>query len=124
DADVLNGEWSLEVEDLGATLVGKLFDWSLTLMTTSVPSYNKAGYVKAANEAVPDLSDPIGNPFGTVLSNQSITGLTGFVTDVNVTVNLDYPFSGDLALSLRAPNGVVVPLSSPFGNGDGNFYTA
>lgn len=124
EADVVNGEWSLEVEDRGGTLVGKLFDWSLTLTTTNVAAYNSADYAKSANEAVPDLSDPIGNPSGSLLSNLNVTGLTGYVTDVNVFVNLDYPFSGDLALSLRAPNGIVVPLSSPFGNGDGNFYQA
>ncbi len=122
DAKVLNGEWSLEVEDRGAASIGKLFDWSLTLQTTNVAAYNNAGYVKNANEAVPDLSDPINNPFGALLSNMNVTGLTGYVTDVNVLVNLDYPNSGNLVLSLRSPNGIVVPLS--FFNGDGNFYQA
>jgi subtilisin-like proprotein convertase family protein len=49
-----------------------------------------------------------------------VSGLTGWITDVNVRVNLDYPSSGDLRLVLHAPNGRTVDLA--VGNGDGNFF--
>ncbi|MGH9800385.1 MAG: HYR domain-containing protein, partial [Blastocatellia bacterium] len=43
---------------------------------------------------------------------------TGVVQDVNVRVRLDHTFDADLDISLVAPNGTIVNLSS--GNGGGN----
>lgn len=85
-------------------------------------SFNDNVFSKQANESVPDLGNPVGNPAGTLFSTLAVSGLTGWITDVNVRVNLDYPDSGDLRLLLRAANGRTISLASF--HGDGNFYLA
>lgn len=120
DADKVNGEWRLEVEDVVTGSTGNIFDWSMTFTMTNAPSYFGNQFVKQSDEAIPDLGDAVGNPNGILFSNMTASGLTGWITDVNVTVNIDYPNSGDLRLFLHAPNGAVIELAR--NHGDGNFY--
>src|SRR5262249_32308410 len=119
-ADKVNGDWSLEVEDTNSASVGKIFDWSLSFTMTNAPTFNDNQFSKAGNEALPDLSNTTVNPSGTVISNLTASGLSGWITDVNVHVSIDYPNSGDLTLILHAPNGDIVRLAQ--NNGDGNFF--
>jgi subtilisin-like proprotein convertase family protein len=110
-AEVLNGEWTLEVEDLNTANTGRILDWSMTFRMTRSAQQPSSLYTKLANEAISGA---------VTLSSLPVSGLSGFITDVNVRVNIDHPNSGSMTLNLVAPNGRVVGLAS--GNGDGNFF--
>ena len=68
-----------------------------------------------------DTDQPIGPDAGTV--TESIVQYTDdfIVNDVNVIVNLDHTFDGDLELKLRGPNNAEVVLSARNGGGGENY---
>ncbi|MFN7875150.1 MAG: S8 family serine peptidase [Pirellula sp.] len=45
-----------------------------------------------------------------IVSPLSVSGLTGFITDVNVKVNINHPWINDVVLFLQSPNGDLVEL--------------
>lgn len=55
-----------------------------------------------------------------IVSPLTVSGLTGFITDVNVRVNITHPFVADIVLFLQSPNGDVVELFSERGGAGDN----
>src|ERR1019366_6865580 len=51
--------------------------------------------------------------FSTVASNLTVSGLTGLITDVNVTVNISSPNANDPQVYLEDPQGIRVLLVTP-----------
>lgn len=75
---------------------------------------NDNGLQDATNStftASPNLS------FGSndIISPLTVTGLTGFVTDVNVRVNINHPYVADIVMFLQSPSGEVVQLMNERG---------
>jgi VCBS repeat-containing protein len=68
-----------------------------------------------------DIRIPAVGTSGTVYSNIEITD-TGMISDLNVHINLTHTWDNDLNISLRAPDGTIVSLSS-YNGGSANNYT-
>jgi subtilisin-like proprotein convertase family protein len=83
----------------------------------SLPSAGTGGSVAAGVFA--PLNDDV------TQSTINVTGLTTPVTDVNVSVQIDYPVSGDLEIRLVAPDGTIIPLANqrPSIGSGGNYFT-
>jgi autotransporter-associated beta strand protein len=61
---------------------------------------------------VPDDSPAFGTPGTTLVSSVNVSAATGdVVTNIAVNLNIQMDFTSDLAIYLRGPNGVRVPLS-------------
>ncbi len=58
---------------------------------------------------------------GTVTSSQLVSGLTGDLTDVNVTLNISHGRPSDLVITLISPSGTHVTLANHAGNTVDNF---
>lgn len=76
-----------------------------------------------APKAIPDGLAASGSP-SRVASNLSVSGLTGRVTKVTVTLNITHAWASDLTVTLIGPSGIRVPLLSTLGgpNGKGTGY--
>ncbi|MEX2112328.1 MAG: proprotein convertase P-domain-containing protein, partial [Pirellulales bacterium] len=59
--------------------------------------------------------------FSTVTSNRIVSGVTGDVTDVNVTLNISHSRPSDLIVTLISPTGTRVTLANHAGNTADNF---
>ncbi len=64
---------------------------------------------------------PVGGSTATVTSNLVVAGMSGTMSDVNVTVNISHSYNDDLAVFLVAPDGTRVELFSGVGGGSDNF---
>lgn len=64
---------------------------------------------------------PVGPGAGTL--TESIISFTddNFINDVNVTVNIDHTYDGDLTIKLRSPDGTEVVLADNVGGSGDNF---
>ncbi|KAA3606497.1 MAG: T9SS C-terminal target domain-containing protein [Calditrichaeota bacterium] len=62
-----------------------------------------------------DPSLPAGFGATNITSTIDLSGLTGIVMDINVYVDIDHVYDGDVEISLESPNGTIIDLSS--GNG-------
>ncbi|MDO9207007.1 MAG: Ig-like domain-containing protein, partial [Sulfuricurvum sp.] len=82
----------------------------------SANSEGVTGVVSYANETDYGISD-----YNTTLSAINITD-SGTIQDLNVQINLTHSWDGDLNISLVAPNGTVIGLSS-YNGGSGNNYS-
>jgi subtilisin-like proprotein convertase family protein len=70
---------------------------------------------KTASLAIPD-----NNPTG-VSSTVNVTGLTGTILDLDVTINVTHTAVGDLRLNLVSPSGTLVTLVNQRGDDGVNF---
>src|SRR6185369_7215520 len=61
----------------------------------------------------------------TAFSNNPVSGVSGTITDVNVTLDLTHTWDGDVALSLISPTGTEVFLVNGTGgaSNSGDNYT-
>jgi subtilisin-like proprotein convertase family protein len=105
DGKPLSGTWYLEVTDDFLSDVGTLNSWSLTL-----------------SRAFASTDTPIATiDNGTIESNRTVSGLAGLVSDVNVTININHPFTDALDVFLIGPNGVTVELTTDNGGSGDNY---
>lgn len=58
---------------------------------------------------------------GITYSNKVVSGLSGTIVDINVTVNLTHPFDGELYLTLISPTNTPVILANYLGGGGDNY---
>lgn len=56
-----------------------------------------------------------------VTSNLTVSGRSGAITDVNVTLDITHTFTGDLQITLIAPDGTRIVLSQNNGSGGNDF---
>jgi subtilisin-like proprotein convertase family protein len=100
-----NGLWSVYVgDDFPGTDGGTLFGFTLII----TPQFNNTTVLP-----IPDVN--------TVESSIVVSGLTRPITKVAVSLFVTHTFDGDLAMSLIAPDGTVVPLSTNRGSSGNNF---
>lgn len=114
-----NGTWQLKVQDLAASDVGTLNAWSLIVKTgTAAPP------ATTTNKVATDVpkSIPDNNATGAT-SNLAVTGLTGTLQDVNITVTITHPYKGDLRVTLIHPDGTQVILHNRTGGSADNINT-
>ena len=57
------------------------------------------------------------------LSTRTVSGLSGVITDINVTVNISHPHDGDLYITLISPGNTPIILANYLG-GSGANYTS
>lgn len=100
-----NGTWTLTISDQAARDTGTLRTWSLVLTTT--PSAPPGVALSSASASVVPLIDG-----GELESGVSISGGGTVVLGATVTTNIEHTYSGDLTISVRAPSGKTVILSS------------
>ncbi len=60
----------------------------------------------------------------TAVSNLTVSGLTGNIIDVNVTVNISDSHDSDLTINLISPSGTVITLADRVGGSNGHNYTS
>lgn len=59
--------------------------------------------------------------FSTATSSTVVSGVSGAILDVNVTVNITHTWDGDVQIALVSPTGTRVPLCTNIGGGGHNF---
>jgi subtilisin-like proprotein convertase family protein len=102
------GAWTLTVADMARLSVGTLRQWGLDIDVdgAAVPAPKQDHAEAAPNLAIPD-KDPVG-----ITSTVSV-GSNRTVASVAVSVDIVHQFSGDLQISLIAPDGTVAILLQP-----------
>ncbi len=118
----LNGTWKLKVQDVEAVDIGTLNSWSLTINYT--PGGGGGGGTNNYNFSstnVP-INVPDNNTTG-ITSNLPASATTGTLTDVNVTMNINHTWKGDLKVTLIHPDGTNVILHNRTGGSADNIIT-
>ena len=108
------------------SLPGSYVIEATTLLDSDDDESNDAIETTVINlECLPSTNDtnfPVGPNAGTVTESTIAVASSTIVNDVNVTVNINHTWDGDIAISLIAPDGTTVDLSSGNG-GSGDNYT-
>jgi subtilisin-like proprotein convertase family protein len=104
-----NGTWLLYVVDDTLQNPGSVNSgWSLTITTDGAPqTFTNAAYI--------GLHDILAtsDPYGTIIN---VSGLSGFITDINVSINgLSHTVPQDIDILLVSPNGKGLILMSDVG---------
>ncbi|QDU75666.1 Calcium-dependent protease precursor [Bremerella volcania] len=103
------------VQDVGET---GLSGWKVYVDENDNGQFDEANYAPISSTNVPvSITDN-----NTVSSNLSVSGLTGIISDVNITLNISHTYDSDLEVSLIAPTGESVLLFNRIG-GSGNNFT-
>ncbi|GHJ44311.1 hypothetical protein Cs7R123_16530 [Catellatospora sp. TT07R-123] len=107
-AQAANGTWRLRVQDAAATDAGFVNTWTLTLAVTPLCSRTND-----TDTTVPDN--------GTVTSTLAVAGCAGNASaTATVALNIVHTYSGDLVVSLVAPDGSVYVLQNRQGGSADN----
>src|SRR5688572_7334604 len=109
--DPAGGPWALVVVDDGGSTIGMLNGWSLTI--TTLPGVPPAD-TPAVFTASPDVELPNGDDVGVVVPI-TVSGLSGPLLDVDVTVDLAHPRATDVDLLLTSPSGRTIELATDVG---------
>jgi subtilisin-like proprotein convertase family protein len=100
-----NGSWQLFVvqDSLGGTPFGINSGWFLTITTNGQPTvFSNSNYIAMTDD------DAQASPYG---SNINVSGATGVVSKVTVTLNgLTHSNFSEIGALLVSPNGTAVPL--------------
>lgn len=105
-----NGNWSLYIADDSVSFSGTLAGgWGLNITTSgsAATQFNNTGSI-----AINDVGTSVAaaSPYPSTID---VSGMTGVVTDVNVTLTgLSHTRPGDIDVLLMSPNGVSVLLMS------------
>jgi len=88
--------------------------------TTTLTATNSQTTLTFSNTT--DFNVPDNNATG-ISSNINVSGLSGNVGAdlINVTLNINHTYDGDLDISLRCPNGTIIVLSSDNGGASNNY---
>ena len=105
-----NGRWTLHVEDMAHQDGGSLNYWSLTIDTSENEYRNDS----------PVVIDP--GPPSIVTSSIEVSGMGGMVVeDLNVTVDIEHTWVGDLTITLINPTEQRVVLADKEGGSADDF---
>ncbi|MCG8404418.1 MAG: proprotein convertase P-domain-containing protein [Phycisphaerales bacterium] len=102
-----NGVWTLDITDDAVTNQGMLLAWSLIITTIPAAPVNTTrsfGPVAGLPAAI--------NAFGTVDSTLTLDGLPPFLCEVDLTTTITHGLPNDLNITLIAPGGTRVTISS------------
>ncbi len=113
-----NGTWTITISDDANLDGGDLNSWTLEVFTVTAPQ--AAGPFVFSN-AVP-VPIGAGAPPTVVTSTINVSGLAGPVEDLDVFTNIQHTFSSDLDITLQAPSGKIVTLSTDNGGGNANVF--
>lgn len=100
-----NGEWRIKVDN--TKLASGQLNWAALIFRTADVRTNFTA------QLIPDQT--------TITSNLTVAGFTGNIADLNVQVNINHTYDGDLDVYLTAPNGKKVELFTDVGAGGDNF---
>ncbi|MCY2986976.1 MAG: proprotein convertase P-domain-containing protein, partial [Planctomycetota bacterium] len=103
-----NGLWTLELSDNFPADSGVLQHWSLSVLPLPPPSLVASGDVPVQLGGAAKLT-----------STLNIQGLQAPLYDVDVTLDMTHPRSGDLLVNLVSPTGTRVELIAPAGTQHG-----
>lgn len=106
----LQGEWTLQVQDLAAVDTGVLNQWEVEVTGKTSTA--------VAIEDAPGITIPDNNPSGIERSLQ--VAASGNVGNVSVSVDITHSFISDLSVTLIPPTGANIPLHSRSGGSQDN----
>ncbi|MBU2602554.1 MAG: proprotein convertase P-domain-containing protein [Actinobacteria bacterium] len=104
------GSWTLQVTDLARLDTGTVNSWSLSLELEGGP--------RTEWEATPGLIIPDNDPQG-IVSELVVEG-SGALKDIELTVDINHTWRGDLRVALESPGGVTAEVQGPGGGGAQN----
>jgi subtilisin-like proprotein convertase family protein len=105
------GDWRLQVQDLAAADLGRLNRWALEFAISAAPS-------QVVLEETPGTPIPDNTPTG--ITRSLSTNTAGNVGSVEVQVDINHTWIGDLRVSLRSPAGSEVVLHDQTGGSADN----
>jgi subtilisin-like proprotein convertase family protein len=105
------GDWRLQVQDLAAADLGRLNRWALEFAISTAPS-------QVMLEETPGTQIPDNTPTG--ITRSLSTNAAGNVGSVEVQVDINHTWIGDLRVSLRSPAGSEVVLHDQTGGSADN----
>jgi len=111
-----NGVWKLQVTDDAGGDEGNLISWGLGITTTSNPLPTNPTYQNLVTESPIQIPDN-----GTISPTLNVGGMVGLITDLNVKVDINHTFDGDLDVYLVAPTGQEIELFTDVGDSYNNF---
>lgn len=111
------GSWKLKIVDNASADTGTLNSWSLTI------NYNPSTTQTFNFSGAPNINIPDNNATG-ITSTVAASGVSGSLTDVNVTVNINHTYKGDLTVTLIHPDGTQVILHNKTGGSADNVITS
>lgn len=124
------GTWTLFVKDMAAGDVGTLQNWSLFFSWRKPWSFaptggstNNALWVNCKG-GIKNIPDYNGSPGVATSTISVVVGNSGnpAITDLDVFVEIDHTWIGDLIVTLTGPNGTVVTLWNRQGGSQHNLY--
>jgi subtilisin-like proprotein convertase family protein len=101
--------WTLSVADQRNLDGGSLDGWSLDILSGAPPTTNEAGFPARFGVSVPD------GPGTSTTSSLLATGLTGKVLSLRLRTDLYHPASAQLDVTLQAPSGRAVTITTDNG---------
>ena len=104
------GAWTLRVADLARVDTGTFNRWSLSVELEGGP---RTEWETAPGRLIPD-NDPQG-----VASELDVDG-SGALRDLELTVDINHTWRGDLRVTLESPGGVSAEVQGPGGGGGEN----
>jgi subtilisin-like proprotein convertase family protein len=105
DGLMSGGVWELFIQDVTPDFDGSLTDWSLAFTPIdSAPTY-------FSGDTPAFIPDSDGTNDGLLTSTVTVTD-SFRVTDVDVTLNIEHEFIGDLLIFLAAPDDTIIQLVS------------
>jgi subtilisin-like proprotein convertase family protein len=110
-----NGVWTIEITDDVGGDTGNLNQWSLSLTTLpAAPSTTTTSFNDPTAAAIADN--------GTINRTLAVSGLEGFITDVNLRTFITHTFAADLDITLISPAGTSVTISTDNGSSNDNVF--
>jgi subtilisin-like proprotein convertase family protein len=111
-----NGTWKLAITDDLATNVGTLDRWDLELTTVTMPSMPPAVLIAGAGGAIPEYGPGAPTPF-----TAQVSGVSGYLWDVDLTTFFVHGACADLDITLTSPSGRTIVISTDNGFTGGVF---
>lgn len=102
------GDWRLQIQDLAAADIGTLNHWALEFAILAQPQG------PLTLEEAPGIQIPDDDPAGIQRSLSSSS--PGTVGSVEVSVDINHTWIGDLKISIQSPDGTAVILHDEAGN--------
>jgi subtilisin-like proprotein convertase family protein/subtilisin family serine protease len=114
----VRGGWTLHIQDLAREDSGTLNRWEIAIAAQGEPdsAENVVELSEDLGETIPD-----NNPNG--IERVLTTSATGRLKDVQVSVDITHPYTGDLIVTLVSPAGTQAPIHQRTGGSADNIIT-